>query len=41
MLLDTLGACLLGSMLAIKGVIQAGEGTISTDRIFNAASFKK
>ena len=28
MLLDTLGAFLLGNMLADKGVIRAGEGTI-------------
>ena len=27
MLLGTLGACLLGNMLAVKGVIRAGEGT--------------
>ena len=29
MLLGTLGASLLGNMLAGKGVIRAGEGTIS------------
>ena len=28
MLLDTLGASLLGNMLAGKGVIRAGEGTV-------------
>ena len=28
MLLDRLGACLLGNMLAGRGVIRAGEGTI-------------
>ena len=31
MLLGTLGASLLGSMLAGKGVIRAGEGTIRAD----------
>ena len=28
MLLGTLGASLLGNMLAVKGAIRAGEGTI-------------
>ena len=31
MLLGTLGASLLGNMLAGRGVIRAGEGTIRAD----------
>ena len=32
MLLDTLGASLLGNLLAGKGTIRAGEGAIATSR---------
>ena len=38
MLLGTLGASLLGNMLAGKGVIRAGEGTDYTSSIFNSTS---
>ena len=34
MLLSTLGASLLGNMLAEKGVIRAGEGTIRAGQDF-------
>ena len=41
MLLSTLGASLLGNMLAGKGVIRAGEGTIRTRYGSNRSSLKK
>ena len=34
MLLSTLGASLLGNMLAEKGIIRAGEGTIRAGQDF-------
>ena len=40
-LLDTLGASLLGSMLAGKGVIRAGEGKIRAGYGSNKFSLKK
>ena len=40
-LLDTLGASLLGSMLAGKGVIRAGEGKIRAGYGSNKLSLKK
>ena len=41
MLLSTLGASLLGNMLAGKGVIRAGEGTIRTGYGSKRSSLKK
>ena len=41
MLLGTLGANLLGSMLAGKGVIRAGEGAARVDYGSKKSSFKK
>ena len=38
MLLDTLGANLLGKLLSVKGTIRAGGETIRAGRILNAAS---
>ena len=35
----TLGASLLGKLLAGKGVLRAGEGTIRAERIFNGIPF--
>ena len=40
MLLGTLGACLLGNMLAGKGVIRAGEGTITAGNGSKRSSLK-
>ena len=37
MLLGTLGASLLGNMLADKGVIQTGEERIKAGKNFNSA----
>ena len=40
--LGTLGASLLGNLLAGKGTIRAGEDTIRADQDFNdASSFSK
>ena len=41
MLLGTLGASLLGNMLAGKGVIRAGEGTARVGYRSKRTSFKK
>ena len=41
MLLGTLGASLLGNMLAGKGVIRAGEGTARVGYRSKRSSFKK
>ena len=41
MLLGTLGASLLGNMLAGKGVVRAGKGTIRAGYGSEASSFKK
>ena len=41
MLLGTLGASLLGNMLAGKGVIRAGEGTARIGYGTKRSSFKK
>ena len=41
MLLGTLGASLLGNMLADKGVIRAGEGTARVGYRSKRSSFKK
>ena len=41
MLLGTLGASLLGNMLAGKGVIRAGEGTPRVGYGSKRSSFKK
>ena len=41
MLLGTLGASLLGNMLAGKGVIRAGEGTARVDYGSKRSSIKK
>ena len=40
MLLGTLGASLLGNMLAGKGVIRAGEGTVRVGYESKRCSFK-
>ena len=40
MLLDTLGAILLGNMLAGKGVIRAGQGTARVDYGSKISSIK-
>ena len=34
MLLDTIGASLLGNILAGKGIIRAGEGTVRAGQYF-------
>ena len=41
MLLDTLGASLLGNMLAGKGVIRVGEGAVRVDYGSKRSSFQK
>ena len=41
MLLDTLGASLLGNTLAEKGVIRVGEGTARVGYGFKKSSLKK
>ena len=41
MLLDTLGASLLGNILAGKGVIRAGEGTVSVGYGSKRSSLEK
>ena len=41
MLLGTLGASLIGNMLAGKGVVRAGEGTVRVGYGSKRSSFKK
>ena len=41
MLLGTLGANLIGNMLAGKGVVRAGEGTVRVGYGSKRSSFKK